>query len=96
MASTLSKAFEEAIHVVEDKNCPKDTIYVVDPQAAGTLAEHPELAIRLSEGKRVLLSSHFDNGLIEEVRGAIQRLGRIDPQPSNPPSDDKGHVNTKS
>lgn len=77
----LRRRHIEPPSIIVDPDCPKDTIYVVSPNTAGTLRNHPELVQHLAEGKRVMLTSDPNAPsaeLVQEVRDAIQRVGRID------------------
>jgi hypothetical protein len=65
------------IHVALSEHCPADTLYMLSPGDAGTLAEHPQLARLLASGTVVVARSLEQAEEIDEVRSAVGRVVRL-------------------
>lgn len=61
--------------VVNHEDCPLDMAYILDPQSASTIAQYPDVAKAIAEGKTSVVTSRQ---IAEKVEAAVRRVGRID------------------
>lgn len=62
--------------IIQSHECPPGTAYVVDPEAAGTLAQWPQVAQAMAEGRTPVVVPNRE--VEQRVREALKCAGRID------------------